>query len=150
MSKFTKCYKALTTLLDIKIDFEPEYEAFLKMYFEIGGLDNPDMRPEFDPRKTTDLLQEFQHLLEPKEFYQTSKNFKAGIRAILKEALSQQDVNQHTPLHIASYFGDFKAARYMVELGAEPTSADFSERPLEVSKDKFARSVLQNLNDAAF
>jgi len=37
-----------------------------------------------------------------------------------------------------------------VELGAEPTSADFSERPLEVSKDKFARSVLQNLNDAAF
>jgi len=38
----------------------------------------------------------------------------------------------------------------MVDLGAEPTSTDFAERPLEVSKDKFARSVLQNLNDAAY
>jgi ankyrin repeat protein len=38
----------------------------------------------------------------------------------------------------------------MVDLGAETTSTDFSERPLEVSKDKFARSVLQNLNDAAY
>lgn len=52
-------------------------------------------------------------------------------------------------MHIASYFGDFKQSRLMVDLGAEPTSATFVERPLEVSKDKFARSVLQNLNDAA-
>ncbi len=37
----------------------------------------------------------------------------------------------------------------MVDLGAEATSTSFTERPLEVSKDKFARSVLQNLNDAA-
>ena len=37
----------------------------------------------------------------------------------------------------------------MVDLGADSTSAQFSERPLEVSKDKFARIVLQNLNDAA-
>lgn len=37
----------------------------------------------------------------------------------------------------------------MVDLGAESSSVQFSERPLEVSKDKFARSVLQNLNDAA-
>jgi hypothetical protein len=45
-------------------------------------------------------------------------------------------------LHIASYFGDFKASRFMVELVAETSSIQFSERPLEVSKDKFARSVL--------
>ena len=120
------------------------------MYFEIGGLDNPDMRPEFDPRKTSDILTEFHHLLLPKEFKQIQKNFKAQVKVILKEALSQQDVNSHTPLHIASFFGDFKAARYMVELGAVPTSQEYTERPLEVSKDKFARSVLQNLNDAAF
>jgi hypothetical protein len=36
----------------------------------------------------------------------------------------------------------------MVDLGAESQAAT-AERPLEVSKDKFARSVLQNLNDAA-
>ena len=63
--------------------------------------------------------------------------------------MKHTDVNGHTPLHIASYFGDFKSARYMVDLGATPMSENFVTRPLEVSKDKFARSVLQNLNNAA-
>jgi hypothetical protein len=56
MSKFTKCYKALTILLDIRIDTAPEYDQFLKMYFEIAGLDDPDQKPAFDPRKTNGLL----------------------------------------------------------------------------------------------
>ena len=37
----------------------------------------------------------------------------------------------------------------MVKKGAEPTSAAFAERPLNLSKDKFTRDVLQNLNQAA-
>lgn len=118
------------------------------MYFEIGGLDDPEQRPAFDPRKTHDLLREFEHLLLPREFAQIKKNFKAQVAALLKQALDMQDNNQHTPLHIASYFGDFKQSRLMVDLGAESQAAT-AERPLEVSKDKFARSVLQNLNDAA-
>jgi ankyrin repeat protein len=51
---------------------------------------------------------------------------------------------------VASYFGDFKASRFMVKLGADPNSPAFAERPLECGKDKFTRSVLQNLNDAAY
>jgi hypothetical protein len=43
---------------------------------------------------------------------------------------------------VASYFGDFKATRYLIKLGADPQSATFSERPLEVGKDKFVRGVL--------
>lgn len=93
MSKYTKCYKALTILLDIKIDNEPEYEAFLKMYFEIAGLDDPDMKPAFDPRKTNGLLGEFQHLLLPREFNQIQKNFKAQVNLLLKEVFSHQDSN---------------------------------------------------------
>lgn len=50
---------------------------------------------------------------------------------------------------MASYFGDFKASRFMTELGADPNSPAFSERPLEVSKDEYVRKVLQNLNNAA-
>lgn len=39
----------------------------------------------------------------------------------------------------------------MVDLGAIPLEQQTQkDRPLEVSKDKFSRSVLQNLNDAAF
>ena len=67
----------------------------------------------------------------------------------MHEALIQQDSNQFTPLHIASYYGDFKSSRYMVSKGADPVHANYRERPLEVSRDKFSRNVLQNLNDAA-
>lgn len=37
----------------------------------------------------------------------------------------------------------------MTSKGAEPSSAGYAVRPLEVGKDKFTRSVLQNLNKAA-
>lgn len=50
---------------------------------------------------------------------------------------------------MSSYFGDFKASRFIIKKGAEPTSAAFAERPLNLSKDKFTRNVLQNLNKAA-
>lgn len=68
---------------------------------------------------------------------------------MLKELLNMKDTNYYSPLHVASYFGDFKASRFMVQIGADPNSPAFSERPLEVGKDKFTRGVLQNLNDAA-
>lgn len=76
---------------------------------------------------------------------------------MIKQALNQQDVNKHSPLHIASYFGDFKASRLMVDLGAMPF-ADVVDKEtrktteigtLKISKEKFSRDVLQNLNDAA-
>ena len=37
----------------------------------------------------------------------------------------------------------------MVDMGADSVNKSFNKRPLEVSKDKFARGVLQTLNDAA-
>ena len=37
----------------------------------------------------------------------------------------------------------------MTKLGSEPHSAAFPQKPLEIGKDKYTRSVLQNLNKAA-
>lgn len=67
----------------------------------------------------------------------------------MKEVLNQQDVNRHSPLHVASYFGASATSRTLIKLGAEPRSAAFAQNPLEISKDKYARSVVQNLNKAA-
>ena len=77
------------------------------------------------------------------------KEFKHQVKLLLKEVLNCQDLNHHTPLHIASYYGDFKQSRIFTHLGANASSAATAEAPLEVGKDKFVRSVLQNLNDAA-
>ena len=150
MSKYTKCYRCVQGLLDIDITHEPGYETFLKKYFEIGSLDSPDGRTPFDPRKSSLVIKDFEHLLEPTEYKNIVKDFKLRIRRLTKDALNMQDSNQFTPLHISSYYGDFKSSRYMVDMGADAVHENFRERPLEISKDKFARGVLQTLNVAAF
>ena len=87
--------------------------------------------------------------MHPNDYNQVVRDFKFQATLLLKEALNIQDVNYHSPLHVASFFGDFKASRVMVKKGAEPSSAAYPTRPLEVGKDKFSRGVLQNLNKAA-
>ena len=149
MSKYTNCYRCVIALLETDLSSEPDYEQFLRNYFEIGALDRQDGRAPIDPRKSSTLLKEFEHLLDPVEFKNIQKDFNLRIKRLFKDALNMQDSNQFTPLHIASYYGDFKASRFMVDMGADPVHANYRERPLEVSKDKFARSVLQNLNEAA-
>lgn len=87
--------------------------------------------------------------MKPVDFNNICGEFKVQAHNLLREVLNQQDFNQQSPLHIASFFGDFKASRLLIKKGAEPQSAAFVERPLNVSKDKFTRNVLQNLNKAA-
>ena len=76
MSKYTNCYRALQSILSISIDSEPEYESFRKTFFDVSGLDEPDLHAPFDPRKTHRLLDEFEHLLSPKVFGQVCRDFK--------------------------------------------------------------------------
>ena len=125
MSKYTKCFSTMKILLDIGVDNEPGYDDFLTNYFEIGSLDSSEGRAPIDPRKSSNIIREFEHLLEKTEFNNIMKDFKKQIRKLLKTALNQQDTNNHTPLHIASYFGDFKASRLMRDLGAEAVSENF-------------------------
>lgn len=72
MSKFTTCYKAMQALLTIKIDNEPDYEAFLHLYFDLSNLGTnkgENMSGTFfDPRKSHHLVKEFEHLLDPEEY----------------------------------------------------------------------------------
>ena len=108
------------------------------MFFQIQDLENAQEQ-KFDPRKYQNVLSEFEHLLSPKDFNRIKKEFKSHIKLLLKEVLNSQDKNYHTPLHISSYYGDFKASSLFTSLGANAASAATAEAPLEVSKDKFAR-----------
>jgi len=68
MSKYTNCYRVLKCLLSINIEKEPEYDSFRKTFFDVSGLDEPDLAAPFDPRKNHDIVAEFEHLLSPKVF----------------------------------------------------------------------------------
>ena len=93
MSKYTNCYRCVTGLLEIDINSEPNYENFLAKYFEIGALDSPDGRSPFDPRKSSMVTKDFEHLLEPSEYNNILKDFKIRIRRLVKDALNLQDNN---------------------------------------------------------
>mmetsp|Transcript_17521 Transcript_17521/g.29541 ORF Transcript_17521/g.29541 Transcript_17521/m.29541 type:complete len:244 (+) Transcript_17521:676-1407(+) len=149
MSKFTKCVGTLESILNIDIDQVPGQEQFLHLFFQIQDLESKD-DAKFDPRKYKNVLKEFQHLLSLQDYARVCKEFRQQVKLLLKQVLDDQDVNYHTPLHISSYFGDFKQSRLFTLLGAEASSAASAEPPLTVAQDSFTRGVLQNLNEAAF
>ena len=157
MSKFTQCYKTLDALLSIDIEDVPGTNFFIENFFKVQELENNE-ESNFDPRKYKDVLNEFRHLLSPKNFGQVAQEFKHQTQLLLREALKETDINDHKPLHISSYFGDFKASRLFISKGAKPNvTGETAEKlkkqgkqtPLTVGKDKFSRGVLQDLNGAA-
>ena len=125
MSKFTKCFKCIEALLNIDINNVEGYDQFLSLFFELQLLETTDER-KFDPRKYNGILAEFEHLMDPIEYKSVIKDFNYQVKLLLKEVLDRQDINYHSPLHVASYFGDFKASRFMIKLGADPNSAAFT------------------------
>lgn len=151
MSKYTNCYKTLEALLTMDIDLVNGgngVDSFVHLFWQVQDLDCPE-DARFDPRKYKNVLAEFQHLLSPSDFKRIKSEFRANAKALLTEALNIQDNNYHTPLHISSFFGDFKASRLFTRYGAATASEANSVPPLQVSKDKFSRDVLQTLNEAA-
>lgn len=134
--------------MTIDIDKVPGTDIFQELFFQIQELESKD-DVKFDPRKYKNVLAEFEHLLSAEDYKKTKREFKHSVQLLLKEVLNCQDNNYHTPLHISSYYGDFKSSRIFTLLGADASSSATAEAPLEVGKDKFSRGVLQNLNQAA-
>lgn len=147
MAKGTNSLKTLEAILDIDIDRVPGFNSFYELFTQVQGFELPE--ETFDPRRSANVLTEFKQLMRPDEFNFICKEFRQKVKLLLKEVLNQQDANMQSPLHISSYFGVFKVSNVLKLKGAEPTSAAFAERPLNVSKDKYTRNVIQNLNMAA-
>ena len=147
MNKSVKSFRTMEALLDIDFDRVPGWDEYIKLYQSLQGLEESE--GQFDPRKSSEILKEFRNLISPNDYNQVVRDFKQQVRLLLKEVLNQQDQNYHSPLHVASYFGDYQSTRLLTKLGSEPHSAAFPQKPLEIGKDKYTRSVLQNLNKAA-
>ena len=72
MSKYTKCYKTLEAMLTIDIDNAPDNSLFLDTFFSIQQL---EAISNFDPRMYKNVLLEFVHLLDPKNYSKVVDNF---------------------------------------------------------------------------
>ena len=105
MNKFTKCNKTLEALLEIDIDHAPGFDNFLKLFFQLQGLESTE--ESFDPRRSNNILKEFKELINPSDYNSVVRDFKSQAKLLLKEVLNQQDVNYHSPLHVTSYFSAY-------------------------------------------
>jgi ankyrin repeat protein len=46
------------------------------------------------------------------------KEFNMRRRKVIREVLDYGDKNEHTPLHVAAYFGNYKMVRHFLKHGA--------------------------------
>ena len=96
-------------------------------------------------------MDEMRHLIKPHVYKEIISEYKQKRKSLIKEVLDMGDKKDHTPLHVAAYFGNYALVRHYLRLGANTNLKDFQQRtPLGISKDKFCRKVLSNLNEAAY
>ena len=76
--------------------------------------------------------------------------FRGRIKSICKKAYNTKDKLDQTPLHIASYIGDFRIVKTLVENGCDMTLKDSQDRTaIEIASTKVVMKYLSNLNTEA-
>ena len=70
-------------------------------------------------------MDEMRHLLKPHVYKEIMSEYKQRRRALIREVLDMGDKRDHTPLHVAAYFGNYALVRHYLWLGADPNKKDF-------------------------
>jgi ankyrin repeat protein len=149
-SGYTRCYNVGRLLLCLQLGNVENYEEFVKQFEELQVLEIKEERKS-DPRKYRHVIEEFEHLLSQEVYGGIVRRFKERLRAVRVRVLTMRDAEGNTPLHIASYSGDFLATEYFLKIGGDPTAQNNrKQRPLDIAKNKLVRKVLSNLNKAAY
>lgn len=76
MSKYTKCFKTLESLLDIRMDKCPGQDAFLKMFAELSKFEIPE--ETFDPRRCIGILDELKKYMRAIDYKRAEIEFKTS------------------------------------------------------------------------
>jgi ankyrin repeat protein len=146
---FSTFEKLVMELLNFGIDKSVDFDNFSYDCQQLKFLEADSIKP-LDPRKHFSVLEEFKHLLSPKIYSQIYRTYTKSRKALIKEALNTQDINDQTPLHIVSRRGNYVLVRYFLRLGADADKRDSKQNnPLDIAENKYVRQALTNLNEEA-
>ena len=141
----------MKTLMMVNIDHIEGYKIFeetLKSMHElIAGADYL----ELDPRKYVHIVSEFKHLMSSKAYEFFVNSFYKEFNELINEVANSCEENGNTPLHLASYSGDYLSCQFLIKLKSDPLAKNAQGKiPLDLAKSEYVRRVFSNLNKAAF
>lgn len=87
----------------------------------------------------------------PEEYTEAVKEFNKSVRTTVKAVINAQDNEGYSPLHLASFYGDFASVQFYIKKGANPKAIDSRKRKevLDFASNDQVRKYLIDLKDAA-
>lgn len=97
------------------------------------------------------IYQVIENILLPIEFKQINDHFTKEIKELQLEIVNTQDTEGYTPLHLASFYGDFTLVKFLMRLGADPQKKETKSKKevLYFASNEETRKSLIDLKDAA-
>ncbi|EGR33877.1 hypothetical protein IMG5_033560 [Ichthyophthirius multifiliis] len=148
LSKFTKCIKSARLLLNYGLNIDG-YDDFEYLFNEIQLLElNKENR--ICPKQYLPIIQMVTNFLLPHEYNELLTQFKQNIDDLVQKIINGQDNEGYTPLHLASFYGDFAQVQFYLKLGADPKAVDLKHRKevLDYASNDTVRKYLIDLKDA--
>ncbi|CAD8044189.1 unnamed protein product [Paramecium primaurelia] len=149
LSKYTKCIQCTKylTLYGLKIQ---GWEFFYDMFMEVQLLESSSDK-KIDPRQYMHYNELASNFIEKYFLEQQQYNFMKKIKGIQKDLANQQDSDGYTPMHIASFAGDFAAIQFLLSIGGDPKIKCRKKLldVLEYASNDSVRKYLMDLKNAA-
>ena len=79
------------------------------------------------------------------------KDYKKNIRQIQRKVINAQDNDGYTPMHLASFYGDFLSVQFLLRLGGDEHIKDIKDNKpvIDYASNNQVRRVLLDLKEAA-
>ncbi|CAD8136125.1 unnamed protein product [Paramecium octaurelia] len=148
LSKYTKCFQCIKQLTQFNFKSEG-WELFYDIFMEVQLLIQIADK-KIDPRQYRNYRDFTCNFLNQQLLEQKQTNFLNNIKKLQRDVVNQQDIDGYTPMHLASFAGDFAAIQFMLFLGADPKIKCKRKirTPLEYASNDSVRKYLMDLNNA--
>ena len=92
-----------------------------------------------------------ENILSEEVFNGGVKDFKKRVRKLQRKVINSQDNDGYTPMHLASFYGDFLCVQFLLGLGGDEHIKDNRDNKpvIDYASNNHVRRVLLDLKEAA-
>jgi ankyrin repeat protein len=127
----------------------PDYNAFYQTFTEVMNLEI-NKENISDPKRTKNIMEVVENFLLPDWKKKTDNDFIRSKLALQKDIVNTQDAQGYTPLHLASFYGQYELVNKFLLLGANTKLRDsvHHKEPIELSRNPCIMKAIRDINDS--